>query len=119
MCVPISNLAEAVTRSQAKAAEMGLMSPIVGHVGDGNFHNTILIEKNNARERALCDQFITWLSEMALELDGTITGEHGVGQGKIQSLIKENGAANDVMVAIKHAIDPDNIMNPGKIFLPG
>ena len=119
VCVPISNLAEAVGRSQAKAAEMGLMSPIVGHVGDGNFHNTILVEKDNAEERARCDQFIAWLSDLAIELDGTITGEHGIGQGKMTSLIKESGGASHVMTAIKRAIDPDNIMNPGKIFLPG
>jgi len=117
VCVPISNLAQAVTRSQEKAAEMGLISPIVGHVGDGNFHNTILVAKDDAEERAKCEDFIVWLSDMALELDGTITGEHGIGQGKMKSLIKENGPASDVMVAIKKAIDPDNIMNPGKIFL--
>ncbi len=116
VCVPISNLAEAVTRSQAKAAEMGLLSPIVGHVGDGNFHNAILVAKDDPEERARCEAFISWLSEMALELDGTITGEHGVGQGKMKSLIKENGPAQNVMMAIKKAIDPDNIMNPGKIF---
>ena len=115
VCVPISNLAEAVTRSQARAAELGLLSPVLGHVGDGNFHNTILVDPDDAEERAKCDGFISWLSEMALELDGTITGEHGVGQGKMLSLVKETGGAASVMSAIKRAIDPDGIMNPGKI----
>lgn len=119
VCVPISNLAEAVSRAQKKADEMGLISPIVGHVGDGNFHCTLLLEKGNAAERRLCEEYIRWLSEMAVELDGTITGEHGVGQGKRESMIKEMGAAAGVMRAIKRAIDPDNIMNPGKILPPG
>ena len=115
VCVPISNLAEAVTRSKAKSDELGLLSPIVGHVGDGNFHNTIFLDNSNADDRARCDTFISWLSDLALELDGTITGEHGVGQGKMSSLVKEVGAGAEVMAAIKRAIDPDNIMNPGKI----
>lgn len=116
VCVPISNLAEAVTRTQDQAAAMGLMSPILGHVGDGNFHATLLVD--GAEERALAEDFIVWLSQLAIELDGTITGEHGIGQGKMASLVKEMDAATHVMAAIKKAIDPDGIMNPGKILLP-
>jgi D-lactate dehydrogenase (cytochrome) len=116
VCVPISNLAEAVTRTQNKAAEMGLVSPILGHVGDGNFHATLLVDGEDERARA--DDFIVWLSQMAIDLDGTITGEHGIGQGKITSLVKEMDRATHVMLAIKKAIDPDGIMNPGKIFSP-
>jgi D-lactate dehydrogenase (cytochrome) len=115
VCVPISNLAEAVTRTQEQAAAMGLMSPILGHVGDGNFHATVLVD--GEEERALADDFIVWLSQLAIELDGTITGEHGIGQGKMASLVKEMDAATHVMAAIKKAIDPDGIMNPGKILI--
>ena len=113
VCVPISNLAEAVTRSKAKATEMNLQSPILGHVGDGNFHITLLV--GGPEEQVRADEFIVWLSQLALELDGTITGEHGIGQGKMASLIKEVGNAAPVMAAIKKAIDPDGILNPGKI----
>lgn len=116
VCVPISNLAEAVARSQTRAAELNLQAPILGHVGDGNFHATILVATDE--ERAAADTFIDWLSKLALELDGTVSGEHGIGQGKMESLIKEMGYATHVMVAIKNAIDPKGIMNPGKILLP-
>ena len=115
VCVPISNLAEAVTRSRDKAAELNLLSPIVGHVGDGNFHCLLLIDNEDETERANARTFITWLSSMALELEGTISGEHGIGQGKVKSLIKEIGGSLGVMQAIKTTLDPLNIMNPGKI----
>ena len=114
VCVPISRLAEAVTRTEQHAKEMGLVAPIVGHVGDGNFHATLLIDGEEERHKA--EDFLVWLSALAIELDGTITGEHGVGQGKITSLVKEMGAATDVMKAIKQTLDPENIMNPGKVF---
>lgn len=116
VCVPISNLAEAVTRTQSKAAELGLIAPIVGHVGDGNFHATPLVEKGNADERARCEKLLVFLSELALELDGTITGEHGIGQGKMASMAKEHQGSGGVMRTIKRALDPMNILNPGKIF---
>ncbi len=115
VCVPISNLAEAVTRSQKKAAEMNLICPILGHVGDGNFHCTLLIDMDNPDERARCDAFISWLSALAVELDGTVSGEHGIGQGKMASLPKEAPTSLAMMRAIKRAFDPGNIMNPGKI----
>ncbi|MEM9427556.1 MAG: FAD-linked oxidase C-terminal domain-containing protein, partial [Pseudomonadota bacterium] len=115
VCVPISNLATAVTRTQARAAEMDLICPIIGHVGDGNYHCTLLIDMDDAGERARCESFVAWLSGLAVELDGTISGEHGIGQGKMASLPKEAPSSIEVMRAIKSAIDPHSIMNPGKI----
>ncbi len=117
VCVPISKLSEAVTRAQSRAKELGLTAPIVGHVGDGNFHASVFIDTSSPAEMASCDAYLNWLSELAVELDGTISGEHGIGQGKINSLVKEMGGSVDVMKAIKRAIDPDNIMNPGKVVL--
>ena len=116
ICVPISNLAAAVGHAQAKADELNLLSPILGHVGDGNFHCTLLIDRDDQDECDRAKTFISWLNELAVEMEGTITGEHGIGQGKIESLKKEAGGSADVMRAIKQAIDPKNIMNPGKIF---
>jgi D-lactate dehydrogenase (cytochrome) len=115
VCVPISRLAEAVTRTQAKAEELGLLAPIVGHVGDGNFHALPLIDMENAEELAAVETFVSWLNTMAIELEGTCTGEHGIGQGKRPYLKKELGNAVNYMAAIKAALDPDNILNPGKI----
>ncbi|MDB2577877.1 FAD-binding protein [Tateyamaria sp.] len=116
VCVPISRLAEAVTGAQAKAAELDLLSPIVGHVGDGNFHCLVLIDMDNAEEVARAEAFVAWLADQAIAMDGTCTGEHGIGQGKMPYLIKELGATTEFMGAIKGALDPQNIMNPGKIF---
>ncbi|WP_425043354.1 FAD-binding oxidoreductase [Primorskyibacter sp. S87] len=115
VCVPISRLAECVTASAEKAAEMGLIAPIVGHVGDGNFHTLLLIDRENPDEVAKADTFVGWLNDLAISMDGTCTGEHGIGQGKRPYLEKELGPAIRYMAAIKAALDPDNIMNPGKI----
>jgi len=115
VCVPISRLAEAVTSAQSKAAELGLIAPIVGHVGDGNFHTLLLIDMNNPDEIASAEGFVGWLNDLAISMEGTCTGEHGIGQGKRPYLIRELGAATQYMAAIKQAIDPLNIMNPGKI----
>ncbi|MEM1005754.1 MAG: FAD-linked oxidase C-terminal domain-containing protein [Pseudomonadota bacterium] len=115
VCVPISRLAEAVVTAQDKADELGLAAPIVGHVGDGNFHTLLLIDMENADEISKADEFVGWLNDLAISMDGTCTGEHGIGQGKRPYLIKELGAATDYMAAIKSALDPNNIMNPGKI----
>ena len=115
VCVPISNLAEAVTRTQAKAAELDLVCPIIGHVGDGNYHCTLLIDMKDDAERTRGETFVSWLSGLAVELDGTISGEHGIGQGKMASLPKEAPTALAMMAAIKRSFDPQNIMNPGKI----
>ncbi|UWR01907.1 FAD-binding protein [Ruegeria conchae] len=115
VCVPISRLADCVTAAQEKAAELGLLAPIVGHVGDGNFHTLLLIDMDNPTEVASAEDFVGWLNDLAISMEGTCTGEHGIGQGKRPYLVKELGAATAYMVAIKSALDPDNIMNPGKI----
>ncbi|NOD34576.1 MULTISPECIES: FAD-binding oxidoreductase [unclassified Ruegeria] len=115
VCVPISRLAECVTQTQRKAAELGLLAPVVGHVGDGNFHTLLLIDMENTEEVAKADAFVGWLNDLAISMEGTCTGEHGIGQGKQPYLIKELGGATRYMAAIKAALDPDNIMNPGKI----
>ncbi|MDD9977598.1 MAG: FAD-binding protein [Boseongicola sp.] len=115
VCVPISRLAECVATTQAKLEELGIMAPIVGHVGDGNFHTLLLIDMEDENEVAAAHEFVSWLNELAISMEGTCTGEHGIGQGKRRYLEKEIGAGVDVIKAIKTAIDPDNIMNPGKI----
>jgi D-lactate dehydrogenase (cytochrome) len=116
VCVPISRLAACVTATQRDIAESGLIAPILGHVGDGNFHLTLLVDMNDpdevGRARALCERLV----ERALAMEGTCTGEHGVGQGKMKYLKAEYGAAAlEAMRAIKRALDPHDIMNPGKI----
>jgi D-lactate dehydrogenase (cytochrome) len=116
VCVPISRLAECVEASRQKAAELGLIAPILGHVGDGNFHVTPLIDLTSPREVEAAETYLAWLAEIAIAMDGTCTGEHGIGQGKRAYLRKELGdGAVDVMVAIKTALDPLGIMNPGKV----
>ncbi|NKW91182.1 FAD-binding protein [Rhodobacteraceae bacterium R_SAG9] len=116
VCVPISRLAECVTAAKEKADELGLISTVVGHVGDGNFHMLPLVDMDNPDEVAAAQGYVSWLNDVAIEMGGTCTGEHGIGQGKKPYLRKELGGAVDVMAAIKAAIDPDGIMNPGKIF---
>jgi D-lactate dehydrogenase (cytochrome) len=115
VCVPISRLAECVTAAAAKAEDLRLLSPIVGHVGDGNFHCALLVDMEDADELARADAFTGWLADLAISMEGTCTGEHGIGQGKMPYLKRELGGAVPVMAAIKAALDPDNIMNPGKI----
>ena len=116
-CVPLSRLAECVGAVQEKVSELGFIAPIVGHVGDGNFHTLVLVDVENRDEVEKADYFIGWLNDLAISMDGTCTGEHGIGQGKMPYLIKELGGAVDVMGAIKKALDPDNIFNPGKILI--
>jgi D-lactate dehydrogenase (cytochrome) len=116
VCVPISRLAECVVATQRDIAEQKLLAPILGHVGDGNFHLTLLVDMSDpadvSRAKVLCERVV----ERALAMDGTCTGEHGVGQGKMKYLAGELGRpALDAMAAIKRAFDPDGIMNPGKI----
>ncbi|SDX62829.1 D-lactate dehydrogenase (cytochrome) [Ruegeria halocynthiae] len=115
VCVPISRLADCVTAAQDKTAELGLLAPIVGHVGDGNFHTLLLIDMDDATEVSGAEEFVGWLNDLAISMEGTCTGEHGIGQGKRPYLVKELGAATTYMAVIKAALDPDNIMNPGKI----
>lgn len=117
VCVPISRLAEAVVAAQDKAAELGLLAPIVGHVGDGNFHATPLVDLSDADEVARAKEYMGWLADLAISMDGTCTGEHGIGQGKMGYLVKELGATTDFMALIKRALDPDNILNPGKVLI--
>jgi D-lactate dehydrogenase (cytochrome) len=117
VCVPISRLAECLAETQRDIAESKLLAPIVGHVGDGNFHVGLLVDMNDAEEVTRVRAFLERLTERALAMDGTCTGEHGIGQGKMKYLPSEYGApALDAMRAIKRALDPLDIMNPGKIF---
>lgn len=115
VCVPISRLAECVAETQKDIEESGLFAPIVGHVGDGNFHVQPLVDVNSPEEIADCEAFVARVNARAIEMGGTCTGEHGIGQGKMPYLERELGASVDIMRSIKLAIDPLNIMNPGKI----
>ncbi|MDF2996099.1 MAG: linked oxidase domain protein [Xanthobacteraceae bacterium] len=116
VCVPLSRLAECVDETKRDIEEMGLIAPIVGHVGDGNFHTMPLIMMDDPMEVTRVKAFVGRLTERALAMGGTSTGEHGVGQGKRKYMEAEHGgAALDAMRAIKQALDPQNIMNPAKI----
>jgi D-lactate dehydrogenase (cytochrome) len=116
IAVPLSKLAEAVTETSEDIKKTGLIAPIVGHVGDGNFHVIVVFDRANSSEFARVEAFLDRLVERALRLEGTATGEHGVGQGKSRYMVREHGAGVEVMRAIKQALDPLNILNPGKIF---
>ena len=115
VCVPISRLAECVAATEADIAEMALIAPIVGHAGDGNFHVLALMDPEDAGEVALVERFVARLNMRAIAMEGTCTGEHGVGQGKVGFLKAEHGHGVEVMRQIKRALDPHDIMNPGKI----
>jgi D-lactate dehydrogenase (cytochrome) len=116
VCVPISALADCVTATREDIDRLGLIAPIVGHVGDGNFHVMPLIDAADAEERRKAQGFLDRLVARALAAGGTCTGEHGVGQGKIAYLAAEHGPGLAAMIAIKKALDPLNILNPGKVF---
>jgi D-lactate dehydrogenase (cytochrome) len=116
VCVPISALANCVTQTRQDIDRFGLLAPIVGHVGDGNFHVLPLIDPADAEERRKVQALLDRLVERALAAGGTCSGEHGIGQGKIAYLAAEHGAGVKAMIAIKKALDPLNILNPGKIF---
>jgi D-lactate dehydrogenase (cytochrome) len=115
VCVPISRLAECIVATEKNVAASFLPALIVGHAGDGNFHLIIVVNPNEPMEMTEAERLNERLVHLALSFDGTCTGEHGIGCGKIDFLIAEHGEAVSVMRAIKKAIDPDNIMNPGKI----
>jgi D-lactate dehydrogenase (cytochrome) len=115
VCVPISRLADCIGETEADIAEMGLVAPIVGHVGDGNFHVMVLLDVDDPKEIEQTERFVARLNTRAIAMDGTCTGEHGIGQGKRKYLRAELGGAVDVMSRIKAALDPDGILNPGKI----
>ena len=115
VCVPISRLADCVDETQAEIAERQLLAPIIGHVGDGNFHVAVLLDVDDPQEVAEVSAFLENLAERAIRMGGTCTGEHGVGQGKIKYMRREHGDAVDAMALIKRAFDPNGILNPGKI----
>jgi D-lactate dehydrogenase (cytochrome) len=115
VCVPISRLAECIVETKADLAKSSIPSALAGHVGDGNFHLIFMIDPNRPEEIAEASRLNDRMVTRALEMDGTCTGEHGIGYGKMDFLFAEHGDAVDVMASIKRAIDPDNLMNPGKI----
>ena len=115
ICVPISHLAECILETQADIAAARVEAPLVGHAGDGNFHLIIMLEPDDREEFATISRLSERLVERALKFGGTCSGEHGVGVGKLKYLEAEHGPALDVMRAIKRAIDPNNLMNPGKL----
>lgn len=117
VCVPISRLADCIAETEKDLAESGLIAPVVGHVGDGNFHLLLLLDTDDASEMVRAEEFMDRLVKRALAMEGTCTGEHGIGQGKMKYLAMELGEATDYMRMIKKAIDPDSIMNPGKILI--
>jgi D-lactate dehydrogenase (cytochrome) len=115
-CVPISRLAECILETQADCTRHGIVYSIIGHVGDGNFHVQMLVDPHNAEEIANAEGVNSRMVARAIAMDGTCTGEHGVGMHKMEFLVQEHGAdAIDTMRAIKHVLDPKNLMNPGKI----
>lgn len=114
-CVPISRLADCISETLEDVESLGLVAPIIGHVGDGNFHVTPLFKPDDAEEVKKVEELIERLNARAISMEGTCTGEHGIGQGKRRFIRLEHGEGADVMMALKKALDPDNIMNPGKV----
>ncbi len=115
VCVPISELADAITQSKDELEAAGLVYTIVGHVGDGNFHAIIVFDPADPDELAKVERVNHSIVDRALAVGGTCTGEHGIGYGKIHFLEKEHGEAVDVMRALKQALDPQGVLNPGKV----
>jgi D-lactate dehydrogenase (cytochrome) len=115
VCVPISRLAECIVDTMRDIGRASMPIPLFGHVGDGNFHCMVLIRPDSEADLAEAKAFNERLVDRALSMEGTCTGEHGIGSGKIKSLKKEHGEAVDLMIAIKRTFDPDNLMNPGKV----
>jgi len=118
VCVPISRLAQCLLETEEDIKSLGLIAPIAGHAGDGNFHTQPMFDRANPKEMAAVETFLERLAQRAIAMEGTCTGEHGIGQGKTKYLEAELGDGLAVMRAIKTALDPFNILNPGKIF-PG
>ena len=114
-CVPISALAECISHTKACIDSSGLIAPLVGHVGDGNFHLSILVDPDKQDELDGAIALSGSINELALSLGGTVTGEHGVGLGKKKYMLQEHGDAYSVMGDIKRTLDPRNLMNPGKL----
>ncbi len=118
VCVPISRLTECIVETGKDIANASMPIPLFGHVGDGNFHCMVLIDPGSEQDLAEAKAFNERLVKRALDMEGTCTGEHGVGYGKREWLIEEHGEAVELMRTIKHAFDPDNLMNPGKLLPP-
>ena len=115
VCVPISRLTECIVETKRDVEESGVLSPIVGHVGDGNFHLLLLIDTDSEEEMRVAAAVNDRLVRRAISMGGTCTGEHGIGYGKIGYLELEHGSGVDIMRMVKQALDPDNILNPGKV----
>jgi D-lactate dehydrogenase (cytochrome) len=116
VCVPISKLPEMVTKTREDVDKSGVVGPMFGHVGDGNFHVILLFDPAQPDEYRKCKEVAGRMAHLAMELGGTVTGEHGVGTGKI-SLLRDmvGDTAISTMLSIKQALDPKGIMNPGKV----
>jgi D-lactate dehydrogenase (cytochrome) len=115
VCVPISQLAPCILETQADARAIGLAAPLVGHAGDGNFHLILMVDPEQPEELARVSAYAERLVERALRMGGTCSGEHGVGLGKMKYLQAEHGEALNVMRTLKRALDPNDLMNPGKM----
>lgn len=114
--MPISRLADCVEETYRDLAESKLVAPILGHVGDGNFHVNLLVDMDDKDEVTRTEQFLERLVLRGIAMEGTCTGEHGVGQAKMKYLLKEHSPATlELMRTLKRSIDPLNIMNPGKV----
>ncbi len=119
VCVPISRLADCIMETRRDLDASGINAPIMGHVGDGNFHVTLTFDPDDPAELAACRALHDRLVRRALDMGGTCTGEHGIGYGKQRYLVAEHGAAAvEVMRALKRALDPLDILNPGKVVPP-
>jgi D-lactate dehydrogenase (cytochrome) len=118
VCVPISRLAQCIHETKADLADSPLVGPLVGHVGDGNFHLVVLFDPQDPGQRASAEGLAERVSMRAIAMGGTCTGEHGIGVHKLHALVAEHGEAVDLMRTIKRALDPHGIMNPGKTVPP-
>jgi D-lactate dehydrogenase (cytochrome) len=116
VCVPISRLADCITETKEDLADCPMPAPLLGHVGDGNFHVCFIMDKESPEQVAEAERLHSRMVERALAMGGTCTGEHGIGLGKRELLVEEAGDAVAVMGLIKKALDPKNVLNPGKIF---
>ena len=116
VCVPISNLVECIKFAEMEIKKYGLKAPMVGHVGDGNFHTTIIYDPSKEGDYKMIRDFSNKLIDKAISLEGTVTGEHGIGLQKKEYLIKQHRDNIPYMKLIKKTFDPNNIMNPGKVF---
>ena len=119
ICVPISHLAECILETQTDLRDAGVVAPLVGHAGDGNFHLIFMLNPDDPAEFAQISKLNERLVERALRFGGTCSGEHGVGLGKLKYLAAEHGESLEVMRTIKHSLDPNNLMNPGKLIPNG